>query len=89
MALTGKFQRLKAKLAGGGVEVHQVLVAGAGANTNIAITGIKANAEVLAIIDVTTPADMTSHWSKVTAGNIQLDTTTSAKNLLVLYAQPA
>lgn len=95
MAGLGKFSRLKARLAGGGVEIKMVLVAGAGANTNIAISGLKANAQILGCVQLegsatyTAPTDRGANVSKVTAGNIQLNTSTTGDDLLVIYAQPA
>lgn len=89
MAARGTFSKLKAFLVGGGVNIYGVMVVGANANTNIAISGLKANAQIIAVLDLTTPADLGAHVSKVVAGNFQLDTTSATKNLFVIYAQKA
>lgn len=88
MAGLGKLWKLRDRISGDGVDIKTVMVAGANANTNIAIAGLKADAQILGCVDLTTPADMGAHVSKVAAGSIQLDTATAAKNLLVTYAQP-
>lgn len=89
MTYVPKFWKLRAKLAGGGLDVKQVLVTGAAANTNIAIAGLKADAQILGCIDLTDSLDELANVSKVAAGDIQLSTDTTAKKLIVLYAQHA
>lgn len=89
MTYVPKFWKLKAKLTGGGLDVKQVLVAGAAANTDIAIAGLKADAQILGCIDLTDALDELANVTVVKAGAIQLSTVTTAKNLAVLYAQHA
>lgn len=88
MAGLGNLWRHRARISGDGVNLYQKLVAGAAANTDIAIAGLRRDAQILGVIDVTTPADQGANLSLVKAGAIQLSVTTAAKNLLVTYAQP-
>lgn len=88
MAGLGKLWKLRDRISGGGIDLKTVMVAGALANTNIAIAGLARNAQILGVVDLTTPADKGANVSLVKAGAIQLNATTAAKNLLVTYAQP-
>lgn len=64
--------------------LKQVIVAGANANTNIAISGIKSTDTIVAAIDITTPAILTLP-TVTSAGNIQFTGSTAAKNLIITY----
>lgn len=95
MAL-GAFEKLRDALGGSGIEFKVKVVAGAAINTNIAISGIRKDAELLAVLQVepdngvtgTMLTDRASEASVTSAGNIQLTTTnTTGKQLLVVYAQ--
>lgn len=80
------------------VHVHQIQVAvaaGAAINTNIAIAGIEPGDRLLAVLQMQPPtaaagdaivADRIGETSITSAGNIQLTTTdTTGNQLLVLY----
>jgi CRP-like cAMP-binding protein len=92
----GKFSRLRAAIVGRGVEIKSALVAGAAANTNIAIAGIRKNgAELLMVIRLegsgtyAAPVDLIGETAVTSDGNIQTSATaTTGDHLLVLYAQP-
>ncbi len=91
MAL-GKLSALRSKLAGGGVELKSAVVSGAAADTNIAVSGLSLQAQILAVVmfDTGVPSDVGSEVSISAAGQIQLSTTDSTGNkLLVIYAQPS
>lgn len=88
MAGLGYLWKLRARISGDGVDIKTVMVAGAGANADIAVAGLKRSAQILGVIDLTTPADKGANVSLVKAGAFQLNATTAAKNLLVTYAQP-
>lgn len=88
MAGLGKLWKLRDRISGGGVDLKAVMVAGTTANTDIAVAGLKLSAQILGVIDLTTPADQGANLSLVKAGAVQLSVTTAAKNLLVVYAQP-
>lgn len=89
MAYKPNFKRLRAKLAGGGVHIEQALVTGAGAAADIAIAGLAADAQILGCVDLTDLLDELANITVVKAGAIRLSTDTTAKKLLVLYAQHA
>lgn len=62
---------------------------GAGANTNIAVTGITTSDTLLSVIEVpaatTTLVDRTSTSSITSAGNIQCTQSTSGNQVLVIW----
>jgi len=64
-------------------------VAGAGADTNIAVSGITVNDKLLAVIEIATstgiPTDRTGTTSITSAGNIQCTVSTSSDKLIVLW----
>lgn len=88
-----------ARLAGGGVEILSDLVAGAAADTNIAVAGWswKKDPRIIAIIRLegsatyAAPTKLTSELQRGTAdGSIQLSTTaTTGDDLLVIWTQQA
>lgn len=72
-------------------QAKTVPVAGAAANTNIAVAGIGLKDEITSVMEVDFAGsainDRTSEASVTSAGNIQLSTTdTTGKTLLVAYA---
>lgn len=64
-----------------------VVVAGAGANTNIAIAGIKTTDTIQSCLEFAAgvPANRTSVTSITSAGNIQLTASTTGSTLVVTY----
>lgn len=65
--------------------IKQVIVTGAAADTNIAITGLLATSHIIAVQNLTDLATVTEA-ATVAAGNIKFPTTdTSTKKLLVTY----
>ena len=90
MAL-GAFEKLRDALAGGGVQFKFAIAAGAAANTNIAVAGLRADAELIAVIQFAagTPSDVGAVASITSAGNIQLTSVSTGDQLLVVYAQRA
>lgn len=66
----------------------QVIVAGAGANTDIAVAGISTSDVLFSVIEVPASAalvDRTSVASITSAGNIQLTQATTGNQLIVEY----
>jgi hypothetical protein len=97
MAL-GKLSRLRARLAGGGVEIRYAVAAGAAAATNIPVAGIKRADQILLAVAFEPPTstagslmdDVGDEVSIPSDGNIQLSTTaTTGKQLLVVWAAAA
>lgn len=92
----------RAALVGGGVELKSALVAGAAADTDIAVAGWswKKDPRVIAILEIEAtgtwnlaPADLQSEIQRGAAtpdGSIQIATTvTTGEKLLILWAQRA
>ena len=91
MAGLGKFHKLRSRRMGRGTDLKWAVVSGAAANTNIAISGLRLDAQILAVIMVAAgvPSDVGSEVVIASAGNIQLTTTNSTGNkLMVMYEQP-
>ena len=68
--------------------LKQVVVAGAGANTNIAIAGIKTTDVLIGVVEVPANAalvDRKAATSITGAGNIQCTASTAGNQLLVTY----
>lgn len=67
--------------------LKQTVVAGAAADTDIAIAGIKVTDTILSVIEFAAgvPTDRTSVASITSAGNIQLTVDTTGDSLLVSY----
>jgi len=69
--------------------IKSAAVAGASANTNMAITGITTDDVLISVIEIATstgiPTDRTSTTSITSAGNIQCTVDTSSDKLIVLY----
>lgn len=80
---------LAARAAGKPAVLKQVIVAGAAADTNIAITGIKKNEDQLvSVIEVPASAalvDRTATTSITSDGNIQCTASTAGNQLIVTY----
>lgn len=86
-------------IAGGGVEIKSALVAGAAADTNIAVSGWSwaKDPRVIALVHLTTAAaiatadDLQAEIQRGSVdGSIQLSTTdTTSDQLLVIWAQQA
>lgn len=62
------------------------VVAGAAADTNIAIAGIATADQIQSVIQITAgvPSDLTSEAAITSAGNIQIDTTVTTGNTLIV-----
>ena len=85
---TRKLQQLGSRAAGKIGVPNLVVVAGAGANTNIAVAGIKRKDALVAAIEVPASAalvDRTSATSITSDGNIQCTAATTGNQLLVSY----
>lgn len=69
--------------------IKSAAVAGASANTNMAITGIATEDKLISVIEIATttgiPTDRTSTSSITSAGNIQCTADTSSDKLIVLW----
>jgi hypothetical protein len=72
--------------SGGPSTLKTVVVDGAAADTNIPIAGIAVADEIQSVIhyDTGVPADITAEVSITSAGNIQVDTTVTTGNKLVV-----
>lgn len=86
----GSLRRLARNAAGRSPELCFSVVAGAGANTNIAISGIKAGRDQLVSVleipaSTTTLVDRTAATSITSDGNIQCTSSTSGNGVLVVY----
>ena len=69
---------------------HQKVVAGATAVTDIAIAGVGLKDQITSVIMFTAgvPSDVTAEASVTSAGNIQLSTTNSSGNTLLVTIAP-
>lgn len=74
----------RANLVGSGMELKVASVAGAAANTDIPLTGIKKKDLLVAVLD-TSFADQTANASINSDGNVRVSVSTSATQLLVIW----
>jgi hypothetical protein len=83
----GDFTKHGARLSGRGVLPSVDLVAGAAANTNIAVAGIKRRDLLLSVIEnaAGTLTDRTATTSITSDGNIQCTVDTTGDQLLVYW----
>lgn len=93
----GNTQYLTSRVAGKPAALNEVVVNGAGANTNIPVTGIKTTDLLVSVLEYRSPAtaggagvkpvvDRTSATSITSAGNIQVTAATNGDvdNVLVV-----
>lgn len=78
-------------IAGRGVTLQSAVLAGAAANTNIAVAGYTPHrgAQVVALVDLTGDADLQADVVATIAGNIKISVDTTAKKLLLIWTQRA
>lgn len=85
----GNLKKLAANVAGKPRELKFTVASGAGANTDIAISGIKRNSLLVSVIEVpastTTLVDRTATTSVTSDGNIQCTSSTSGNQVLVVW----
>lgn len=74
----------RANLVGSGMELKMASVAGAAANTNIPVTGLKKTDLLVGVLD-NSFADHSAAASITSAGNIQITTSTASSQLLVFW----
>lgn len=85
-----QLEKLASRAGGRPAITRQSLVAGAGANTNIAIAGIKTTDLLVSVIEVpaSTPlVDRSATTSITSDGNIQCTAATTGNQLLVTWLQ--
>ncbi len=80
----GRLKVSRAKLLGAGFDLRSAAVAGAAANTNIAVAGIKKSDELFAVLDATF-TDRTATTTIFSDGNIRCTADTSATRLFVIW----
>jgi hypothetical protein len=81
-----------AVVAGGGIELRSAVVAGAAANTDIAVAGWKRHRSpmVIAAVNLTDGVDEQANAVAAAAdGNVRFSVDTTAKKLLIVWAQRA
>lgn len=78
-------------IAGGGVELLSAVLAGAAANTDIAVAGYTPHrgAQVIALVDLTDGTDIQGDAVATSAGHIRVNIDTTAKKLLLIWTQRA
>jgi sugar (pentulose or hexulose) kinase len=84
----GNLKKLAANVAGKPRELKFTVASGDGANTNIAISGIKRNSLLVSVIEIPTAAvvvDRTAATSITSDGNIQCTASTSGNQVLVVW----
>jgi hypothetical protein len=84
----GSIRKLSARFGGRTPELKQALVAGAAANTNIAVSGIQTRDQLVGVFEIPASAaatDRTAATSVTSAGNIQVTASTAGNQLLVTY----
>lgn len=84
----GNLSKLAARASGRPRELKFTIASGAGANTNIAISGIKRNSLLVSVIEIPASAavvDRTATTSITSDGNIQCTASTSGNQVLVVW----
>jgi hypothetical protein len=83
------FEKLSA-FVGTGVEIKRAFVAGAAANTELAVAGLSLRAELLSVVEwaAGAPTDRTGVASVSSAGHVKVNDDTTGNTVEVLYAQP-
>lgn len=84
----GNLTKLAARASGRPRELKFTIASGAGANTNIAISGIKRNSLLVSVIEIPASAavvDRTATTSVTSDGNIQCTASTSGNQVLVVW----
>lgn len=89
----GKTSRLRALWTGGGVDIKSAVVAGAAANTTLAIAGLKPDAQLIEVTEHATAALPADRLGVTTinagGGGIKVNDDTTGNVVRVIYAQRA
>jgi len=85
---------LRARLAGAGIDLKVGFAAGAAANTNITVTGIKPGDAIVSVLELQPPtaasgnaivADRTSATTITAANTIRISAATTGNQVLVVW----